>query len=239
MHASLFLAIPLLLAATAEAQPKYGPEAKPLNRDHAYLAASKAPDYWALAPYYVPQRDGKSCSLASVTMAVNALRAAQDLTSDDELFTQDSLLKKAALPAWEAALGTTGKGVALDTLGGFVEQSLKTAGLTGYKVEVVHAPKDPTAEDLKKLRAVLAANEKSAGDLIIANFNQGTFTGDTGGGHISPVGAYDVVKKRVLILDSDRQWYEPYWVSDEVFLKGMATVDSDGGKTRGYVWIKK
>ena len=72
------------------------------------------------------------------------------------------------------------------------------------------------------------------------NFLQSEFTGDPEGsiGHIAPVAAYDENKKQVLILDPDRDYYEPYWVSDEQALKGMATLDKGAGKYRGYLVIK-
>ena len=34
-------------------------------------------------------------------------------------------------------------------------------------------------------------------------------------------GAYDGKNRRVLILDVDRYWYSPYWVSDEDLLAAM------------------
>jgi len=231
------LCLSLSVAFGAEPKPKYGREAKPLSQVHDYFKRADAPDYWAIAPYYVPQRDGKSCSLGSVTMVMNAARASKDLTTDDELVTQDRLLEKAGNEFWKSALGTLGRGVPLPKLGPIVEDSLRASGFSKFKVEVVHV-ENGSASNLVSLRQVLVENERSARDFIIANFDQGIYTGDTGGGHISPVGAYDSAKKRVLIMDTDRQWYEPYWVSDETFLRGMATVDKDSGKKRGYVWIK-
>ncbi|MGZ3697615.1 MAG: phytochelatin synthase family protein, partial [Bdellovibrionota bacterium] len=181
---------------------------------------------------------GKSCSIASVTNVMNALRSRMNLTSDDELFTQDKLLAKAGGSGWKGDLGWFGHGVTLDHLGKYVEEALKTTGLSGYVVETVHTT-DLLPATAAKLHQALLENEKSSDDFIIANFSQGIYTGDTGGGHISPVGAYDASKKRVLVMDVDREWYEPYWVSEETFLKGMATKDPETARTRGYVWIRK
>lgn len=75
-------------------------------------------------------------------------------------------------------------------------------------------------------------------NFIVVNFDQGFFTSGTGVGHFSPIGAYDAAKKRVLILDPDRQWHQPYWVSEDLLLKAMATKDSSGKHYRGYLWIK-
>lgn len=232
---ALFLS--LSVAFGAESKPKYGPEATPLSKSHEYFKKGSAPDYWAMSPYYVPQRDGKSCSLGSVTIVMNAARVSKKLNANDELITQDKLLDKVGNEFWKSALGTLGRGVPLPKLGPIVEDSLKANGFTKFTVETVHVD-DASPATLAKVRKALTENESSTKDFIIANFNQGAYTGDTGGGHISPIGAYDEVKKRVLIMDTDREWYEPYWVSDETFVKGMATKDSDSGKNRGYVWIK-
>src|SRR3712207_5680426 len=44
----------------AETRPKYGPSAVPLSRSSDYVRSQAAPDFWALMPYYLPQRDGRS-----------------------------------------------------------------------------------------------------------------------------------------------------------------------------------
>ena len=56
--------------------------------------------------------------------------------------------------------------------------------------------------------------------------------------HISPIGAYDKTHMRVLIMDVDREWYEPYWVSDERLLLAMSKKTEKYG-FGGYLWIKE
>jgi len=67
---------------------------------------------------------------------------------------------------------------------------------------------------------------------------QGVFTGDYFGGHISPIGAFDPVGSRVLILDVDKDTENPYWVPFELFFEGLVgeskTIGPKGG---GYVSI--
>jgi hypothetical protein len=72
---------------------------------------------------------------------------------------------------------------------------------------------------------------------LISNFNQKVFTDDSEVGHFAPVGAFDPEKSRVLILDPDREYYEPYWVSVNDFIDGMNTKDSSGDQYRGYLSI--
>jgi len=224
-------------ADSATVKPKYGPEAHRLSLMHDYFRHAPSPDFWALIPYYVPQRDGSSCSLASVTMAMNALRVSLNLSSDDNLILQDDLFKKVNAPEWNAFLTKGSHGIfALDQLGSVTRQSLKTLHLDGYTVDVVHAT-DSSPAMLSRLRKLLIANEKSASDIVLINFIQGVYTGDADAGHIAPIGAYDPVKKMALVLDPDREWYEPYWVKDETLLKGMATLDKSSDKNRGWIWI--
>lgn len=221
----------------ANAKPKYGPEATPLSRSHEYLRKSDAPDFWALIPYYAAQQDERSCSVASVATVVNGARFQLNLGSEDELATQRGLLKRVKGGSWSRSVGPMGRGVELDRLGPILEESLRAYGVDGARAEVVHI-ENASSETLARLRDVLAANEKSSTDFIVANFDQKVFTGDAQVGHIAPVGAYDAKNDRVLILDPDRQWYEPYWVSVETFAKGMATRDSTAKKSRGYVHVR-
>jgi hypothetical protein len=52
-------------------------------------------------PYYVSQQNDASCSLASVTMVVNAARANRGLGSEDEHATQLGLLQRVKNPEWK------------------------------------------------------------------------------------------------------------------------------------------
>jgi hypothetical protein len=246
--------IPGVVAATlvvglahAEDLPKYGPAAVRLQDDRAYVRENAAPDFWTLMPYYLPQLTGSSCSVASVAMLMNALRAGLPLAADDKLVTEAELLERAADEAWKKAAAENGDGVSLDQLGALIERSLGAYGLGAYGVEVVHVD-SPSDAMLARLRALLVANESSPDDFVLINFIQSTFTGDPEGnvGHIAPVAAYDAERRRVLVFDPDRTWYEPYWVADRTVLEAMATRDDQapqGAATkrifRGWVHVRR
>jgi Phytochelatin synthase len=76
--------------------------------------------------------------------------------------------------------------------------------------------------------------------LVIANFLHSVYTQDPQAdeGHFSLVAGYDPRAQRVLVLDPDLDDYQPYWVTEQVFLEGMATVDSSSGRARGYLSIR-
>ncbi|MCM2324739.1 MAG: phytochelatin synthase family protein [Oligoflexia bacterium] len=229
--------MPLVARVPTPTKPKYGADATLLSRAQQYVRENPAPDFWALTPYYAGQLNDASCSLASVAMVVNAARAGRSLGADDELATQLGLLERVKNPAWKRSPGGLVAGVTLEQLGGLVSDGLKAYGLTPLSVEVVHVP-DSSPASVRKVRKALTENEKSDSDFIIANFDQQVFTDDASVGHIAPVAAYDAGSRRVLIFDPDRRWYEPYWVSEEVFVRGMATRDFTAGKHRGYVHVR-
>lgn len=219
----------------ASALPKYAAFDTPLSRDHAYFSRAPAPDFWSLTPYYVGQQDDVSCSLATLTMLVNAARRVRPLPSDEPLVTQPKLRARVASPIWEHGLAPGGPGVTLDQLGQLTTQSLRAFGASA-RVEVTHVPEASPAA-LEQLRAALRANEASDSDWLLLDFWAESYVGTGAYGHIAPVAAYDSETRRVLVLDPDREWYEPYWLPDEIALQGMATVDADAGKPRGYVHV--
>jgi hypothetical protein len=231
----------ILVAATqdTESKPKYGSQAVRLFHAREYLRTHDAPDFWALMPYYIHQFNDRACSVASTTMVVNALRAQVELTTTDELITQNTLLKQVSYPKWERDVGPDGDSVTIEELGGYVRESLKRFGPGRYEVEAVRV--DPRDKGLReRVRRMLVENERSDDDFVLAVFWQASFTDDPDGesGHIAPLAAYDAEHERALVFDPDRDWYEPYWVSLDTLVAGMAKVDPDTGNPRGYIWVR-
>lgn len=224
--------------APAVATPKYTPPAVPLSRDHAYFLGHASHAFWALMPYYVPQEE-HACSAASIAMILNALNSRRELTSSDELVRQKPLIEKANHPLWAKAI-ESGNCLSLDDLALVIREILKLYGHAGATLDVVHID-SVDAASRNALRSALTETENTPGTFLIANFIQGKVTGDPeamAAGHISPIGAYDRARHRVLILDVDRQWYEPYWVPEAQLLDAMNTKDEGSGKTRGFIRIR-
>ncbi len=231
------LAVILLVAVPAFGAPpvpKYGPaeapRAVPLSRDHAYLQdpAHPAPDYWALAPYYVPQFNDMSCSAAAVTAVVNgALRAGRALGNEDRNVTQQALLDRVRTQHWKERVNKGGwhgaYGLTLAQLREVTKDALAAYGAATVEVESVDAAAAGEA-GLEAFRRALEGNERSASDFVLLHFVQDGLTGAPGGpyAHISPVGAYDAARRRVLVMDVDREWYEPYWVADDALWRAMS-----------------
>jgi len=225
--------------AESKTAPKYGPEASRLYSNHAYIQKNAAPDFWALMPYYVHQQSGSACSIASATMVLNGIRAPENLTSSIDLFTQNSVLERTGNSKWTRAVGKMGGGATLDELRGYFSEALDKLNLRGWQVEALHA--DGTPEFAAKMHSLLVENEKSDRSFIIVNYLQNVLTGDPEGavGHVAPIAAFDAKAGKVLVLDPDREYYEPYWVSEAAFIRSMNTIDKVSGKTRGLLWIHR
>lgn len=216
-------------------QSRYVPGVVSIIQDHGYIRTHDAPIYWEISPYYLPQPTDASCSLASATMVMNALRIPQMQYANQKLATTDSVVHSVN-NGWAKDVKQGADGVTLDQFGSFLEQAMKAYHILPTKLEVIHVTgvKDIAA----KFHQALLEGEKTGRTFIIVNFNQKFISGTESVGHFAPVGAYDVNTKRVLIMDPDRELFEPYWVPEHRLLNSMETEDSDTRKSRGFVIVK-
>lgn len=60
----------------------------------------------------------------------------------------------------------------------------------------------------------------------------------TGSGHFSPVGAYDPVSDKLLILDVARFKYPPHWIHLTLAYDAMTRCDPTTGLPRGYLTLR-
>lgn len=214
----VFAGLAIGFASAQDLKPKLGPDAITIQQSHGYLRDHDAPHYWALSPYYVPQATDSACSVAAVTMLLNALRGLPP-HSVDPLVTQQALLERVANAQWSKETAQDGSGVTWDEFVADVRASLAAYGLAA-DIDVFK-PQDDSAATLAQVRRLLIENELSDRDIVLVYFDQGVLTGDWDGPHISPIASYDADLRRVLIMDVDRQWYIPYWSSDEKLLAAM------------------
>jgi hypothetical protein len=240
-----FALLALLSSLTASAAPKYGPNAVPLSRqtNTEYFQKNPAPDYWTLAPFYLPQPTGVACSATNLTLVFNGARSRQELKSDDKLLTVADFAKSYADPAYAAVVLGTGRFDRSQVTSRNLARILREAGpKLGFKppafqVELVEVDYQDLAGSKRRFVEALKANEKSAQDyLILSAFMQGTLTGDPEGqAHVATVGAYDEKKGLVLIFDPDREWYEPYWSPVDKVWEAVSDKRADGKHS---AWIQ-
>ena len=106
---------------------------------------------------------------------------------------------------------------------------LRANGLTTRMVVVDDAK--PEAE----IRTELADNLKRAGDYVIVNYRREQ-VGQAGGGHISPLGAYDAQSDSYLVLDVNPASAGWVWMPTATLVRGMRTLDTV--ENRGYVLVE-
>lgn len=216
------------------------------------LALQTAPSYQKLSeiseglatlwPHFVGQQTPSSCSVASVSTVINTIRSQRHR----KILSQEAILQADSSHTWQNhTLFPNSQGVTLDELALHVLQVAYASGFKDLAVDVVHMPEAKAsalahARGKEQLLYMLRRLEKQPRSyFIIANFLQSSFIASgTAEGHMSPVGTFDSVNERVLVLDVDRQHVEPYWVPLETFYEGLSTVDAVSQRPRGYLVLR-
>lgn len=103
----------------------------------------------------------------------------------------------------------------------------------GYEVQVRYAGETSAATFRREARA----NLDSTGDFVVVNYLRRA-AGQDGGGHISPLGAYHAGSDRLLVLDTARYKYPPFWITTDRLFEAMATEDDASRRTRGYLLVE-
>jgi hypothetical protein len=187
-------------------------------------------DYFLLSNQFVTQINQAYCGVASSVMVLNALglpapKQPQDKTV--QLFTQENFFereetKKVISPTLVSKLGMT-----LAQLGDLLTTH-------GAKVKVYYG----SDINLDLFRSLLRQNLSERNNFAIVNYLRKTI-GQERGGHISPIAAYNQRTDRFLILDVSRYKYPPVWVKAVDLWQAIKTMDSESGKTRGFVLVSK
>ena len=223
--------------------------ALPLSRSSAYFQQNPDSPFYILKPNLAPQFNESSCSVASVAAVLNATSDLSRQTDGKTSISQEEILERVDVVHWKERVSRKGhknrRGLTIDMLGQAVEAALRTYNIPCERIDVVSLNPNMTGIEKRKeeLRQRLKSLEKTDTFFIIAHFNQGIFTGGLHIPHISPVGAYDNEKNRVLILDVDPEQPEPYWVTFETFFEGLtwdyhSILKKYGYNGGGYVWIR-
>ncbi len=186
--------------------------------------------YFPLAANFLTQKTQSFCGVASMVMVLNALALPAPEVPEYKpfrTFTQDNIFSAAteAVVPRETILK---QGMTLDQLGA-------TLAVQPIDVSVRHAGDTSLDGFRSEARQYLGSKDH----FVVANYLRKAMGQETGG-HISPLAAYDAEADRFLILDVARYKYPPVWVTAADLFAAMNTPDADnGGKTRGYVLVKK
>lgn len=86
-----------------------------------------------------------------------------------------------------------------------------------------------------EIRRDLTDNLKRPGDVVIVNYLRDA-VGQSGGGHISPLGAYDAASDSLLVLDVNPSRYPWVWIPLPRLIEAMRT--RDVVENRGYILVR-
>ena len=86
-----------------------------------------------------------------------------------------------------------------------------------------------------EIRSDLVENLNHSGDYVIVNYRREDI-GQRGGGHISPLGAYDAASDSVLVMDVNPASAGWVWMPIATLIKGMRTFDTV--ENRGYILVQ-
>lgn len=104
-----------------------------------------------------------------------------------------------------------------------------------HQEEFLHALERVCTGDKKSKKELV--DEEHPEELMAVSFSRKAL-GQVGDGHFSPIAAMDNESNSVLIFDTARYKYPPYWAPIESLFQSMLPLDSDTGKSRGYVVLK-
>lgn len=223
--------------APATAQTADGPLPVPSNLvalaqpegQKRLMSATGNQSYWPLSEYFETQRNEAYCSVATSVMALNALgirRPASTQYPDFPYFSQEDFFRSVD-PQVASAARVSREGMTLDQL---------TAVLSGFAVNVkkFHSGDLTLTQFRDLLRDTTARSDRFA----LLNFHR-VEIGEEGGGHWSPVAAFDATSDSALVLDVARYKYPAVWVPVTQLYAASQAVDNVSGLSRGLVIVSK
>ena len=209
-------------------------------------------DFPRLANEFQSQTDGLVCGPSSGAIVLNALRLRQKkgLPKADfkdlyrkylpklydpraQRYTPDNFMSAKALEvkSWAELYGKPVKGKK--------DFGLQLRQL--HRIFILHKVRsqirvvDENLSD-ERVKAELIANLKREGDYAVVNYKRSAL-GQKGGGHISPLGAYDEKTDSFLIMDVNSGKYPWAWVKAGRLIGAMRTFDT--AENRGYLLISE
>ncbi len=220
----------------------------------ARIARSTAKvDFPVLANQFEAQSNATFCGPTSAAIVLNAVRGrSADLPRDrsrlrtEDLqyvpnnfdptiprFTQDNVITKGQKTRSQV-LGepVTINGKQITDFGYQVRQLDEMLRANGLITRLTIVDDRKVEQDI---RTELVENLKRPGDYVIVSYRRDA-VGQRGGGHISPLGAYDAESDSFLVLDVNPASAGWVWMPTTTLIKGMRTFDTV--ENRGYILIE-
>jgi hypothetical protein len=193
------------------------------------ISAAGNQSYWPLSEYFETQRNEAYCSVATSVMALNALGISRPESTqypDFPYFSQEDFFRGVD-PQVANAARVAKEGMTLDQLSAVLRKF-------SVNVEKFHSADLTLAQFRDLIRDTTGRSDRFA----LLNFRR-VEIGQVGGGHWSPIAAFDVASDSALVLDVARYKYPAVWVPIAKLYAGSQAVDSVSGVSRGIVTISK
>ncbi len=195
------------------------------------LQANARSDHGPLAQWFETQANLAYCGVASAVMVLNSLEVPAPPVpgyGSYRFWTQTNAFSIPGSQGFVRPGVVATEGMTLAQLQGWL------SGRPELVVERFHADQ----LTLPQWRALLQRSLQDPRDRLLVNYLRSGL-GQPGGGHISPLAAYDPGSDAVLILDVARYRYPAVWVNAVDLWRAMATTDASSGRSRGLLLIRR
>ena len=217
--------------------------------------SSHKADFFPLTNHFISQDNSIFCGPVSSAIVLNALRLGKrgGLPKDRSSIAEDEMawLWQDADPFYgkytpnnvltertKTRLEVLGKPILIDGEAkrdyGLQLRQLAQV-LRSHGLEVVTRVVDPGA-DASAIRREIATNLAAGEDFVLVNYARKAL-GQPGGGHISPLGAYDAPSDSFLVMDVNPNRAPWVWVGADALIAAMRTFDTV--ENRGYLLISE
>ncbi|RKT98987.1 phytochelatin synthase [Burkholderia sp. Nafp2/4-1b] len=185
--------------------------------------------YWPLSAHFETQQNQAYCSIATSVIALNALGIQRPQSTQCPYlgyFTQNDFFESVN-PQLASATTVAQHGMTLEQLGMVLEN---------FPVKVQRFYADDMT--LTQFRTMIHAAVSRSDQFVLLNFKR-SIIGEAGGGHWSPLAAYDESSDSALLLDVARYKYPPVWVPIKQLYQGAVAIDDESGFARGALIVSK
>jgi len=217
-------AIPAGEKPAAALIPMASPEGQELLLRRSTLRA----DYGSLSQWFETQANQAYCGVASSVMVLNSLAVQAPPAAgygSYRFWTQTNLFAAPAGLRFARPELVARQGLDLAQLQGLlISQGVQSERYHGSDLS------------LEQFRLLLRRNLSDPGDRLLVNYHRSAL-GQAGGGHISPLAAYDQQTDRVLLLDVARYRYPAVWVGSRDLWRAIRTIDASTGRSRGLIRV--
>ncbi len=178
--------------------------------------------------YFTNQENTSFCGIASAAIVLNTLQIKPPKDADFgdyQLFTQDNIFTADAVKKLNIKQS--------DVLAQGMTLEKETQLLNAFPSVKAHMYSTKNLS-LAETKAILLKALKSNKQLVIVNIFRPEME-EMGGGHFSPLVAYDPKSDHVLFMDVASYKYGPTWVPIETLYQAMHTKDGDA--YRGFIVV--